>query len=105
MSAAVEAVGDPDDVAFWFGDLGLREEKNGSVEQAVAWMAKAASTGHARPQVVDRMSALLLKSESAGAVAEALAALNVARSGPIASAALRDRLAKRKARCEKVLAP
>jgi tetratricopeptide (TPR) repeat protein len=104
MSAAVEAVGDRVDVAFWFGDLGMREEKNGSIEQAMSWMATAASTGHARPQVVDRMSTLLLKSGSADAAAEALDAIDLALSSPIDSAALRDRLAKRKARCEKVLA-
>jgi hypothetical protein len=104
LSAAVEAVNDPVDVAFWFGDLGLREEKTGSIEQALSWMTMAVSTGLARPQVVDRMTILLLKSESADAATKALAAIDVALSGPIESNALRDRLAKRKARCEKALA-
>ena len=104
MNAAVEAVGDPVDVAFWFGDLGLREEKNGAPGQARMWMAKAASTGHASPQVADRLSILLLKSESVDAAAQALAAIDVALSRPIESTTLRDRLAKRKARCEKILA-
>ena len=104
MSAAVDAVGDPVDVGLWFGDMGLHEEKNGSTEQALSWMGRAASTGHARPEVADRLSIWLLKSGSVDAAAQALAVIDVALSSPIESAALRDRLAKRKTRCEKVIA-
>lgn len=104
MRSAVEAVGDPVDVALWFGELGLREEKNGSVEQALKWMLRAASTGHARPEVADRLSILLLKSESGDAIAQAQAVIDDALSKPIQSATLRDRLAKRKVRCAKILA-
>ena len=104
MSAAVDAVGDPVDVGLWFGDMGLREEKNGSTEQALSWMGRAASTGHARPEVADRLSILLLKSDPVEAAAQALAVIDDALSSPIESAALSDRLAKRKTRCEKVIA-
>ena len=102
MSAAVDAVGDPVDVGLWFGSMGLREEKNGSTELALSWMGRAASTGHARPEVADRLSIWLLKSGSVGTAAQALAVIDDALSSPIESAALRERLTKRKARCEKV---
>jgi tetratricopeptide (TPR) repeat protein len=104
MSAAVDAGGDSVDVGLWFGDMGLREEKNGSTELALSWMRRAVSTGHARPEVADRLSIWLLKSGAVDAAAQALAVINHALSSSIESATVSDRLTKRKARCEKVIA-
>jgi TPR repeat protein len=100
----VDAVRDPVDVGLWFGDMGLREEKDGSTEQALSWMGRAASTGYARPEVADRLSIWLLKSGSVVAADQALAVIDDALSSPIKSATLSDRLTKRKTRCEKVIA-
>jgi hypothetical protein len=80
MSTAILTVADPLDVAFWFGELGLREEKSGSFEQAVDWMRRAAATGRGRPQVVDRLSTYLVKVGTSEALSEAVMAIDAALS-------------------------
>lgn len=69
-------------------------------------LVESSGRDRARPEdvIARSLSIWLLKSDSVEAAAQALAVIDIALSSPIESAALSDRLAKRKARCEKATA-
>ncbi|MEU0723132.1 HIRAN domain-containing protein [Streptomyces sp. NPDC006140] len=96
-----QAAGDHGTEALLTGQLGLREEKQGHLEQAVMWWRLAVTAGSTDPRIADRLSIALLKDgmndEAENVLQKALADVP---KGPAA-----DRLARRLARCQKPLRP
>ena len=78
--------------------MGLRTERDGSREQALALLRDAVATGHATPAAVDRLTVHLVKARD---WQEARDALDVVLRQPIASDTMRDRLTRRLRRCER----
>lgn len=96
----IESQGDAESIAFLAGKAGLRAEKEGDIETAVTEWRRAITAGSTDGRVADRLSVWLVKQREYD---EAIHVLDQALTTPPGSDALRDRLRRRRARCEQRL--
>lgn len=97
MLNLIDAQGDHPSIALLCSDQGLRAEKAGDIDTAIAAWRRAVQAGCTDAKVADRLSVWLTKNEHH---AEALHVLQQALSNAPPSTALRERLQKRLARCQ-----
>lgn len=106
LRAALESIvvsqNDQGTVAVLAADIGLRAEKAGDLEEAIASYRRAVAAGSADAKVIDRLSIWLVKQ---GLYAEAAAALTQALRNSPETASTRERLRKRLERCQRNLSP
>ncbi|MDX6738429.1 DUF4429 domain-containing protein [Actinocorallia sp. A-T 12471] len=100
LESLAESQNDDGTVAVLAADRGLRAEKAGDVDDAVAGYRRAVAAGSTDAKVADRLSIWLVKQ---GLHAEAAAVLTQALSRPPEAASTRERLEKRLQRCERAL--
>jgi len=98
LPAELRRLDDMPSLGLCLSRMGLRTERDGSREQALALLRDAVATGHATPAAVDRLTVHLVKARD---WQEARDALDVVLRQPIASDTMRDRLTRRLRRCER----